>query len=203
MVDRSLRPEGLAEVVHACVRAGVDRVQLRDRTLEGAAWLAHAEQIGEAARRARPDVEIVVNRRVDVALAVGADGVHLGFDAMAIADTRALVGPKTLIGASTHDVGAVRAALEAGADYVHLAPIFAPLSKPATRAPLGLATLGEACRTGARVIAQGGVEPMNARAVVEAGAAGVAVTGALLCAPDPGEATRCLREALDAARPPA
>jgi len=199
VVDRASRPDGLAAAVHASVLGGVDRVQLRDRTLEGADWLAFADRLAAAARGARSDVEIVVNRRVDVALAIGADGVHLGFDAMAIADARLLLGPAARIGVSAHGVEDVREAIRAGADYVHLAPIFDPLSKPVTRPALGLATLAEACRAGGCVVAQGGITADNAASVVEAGAAGVAVTGTLLTAADPEESARQLRAALDAA----
>jgi thiamine-phosphate pyrophosphorylase len=97
---------------------------------------------------------------------------------------------------SLHDSAAVGG--EPDADYVHLAPIFAPLSKPLERIPLGLAGLRAARATGVPVIAQGGIEPANARAVLAAGAAGVAVTGAISGAADPARAVRALRSALDA-----
>jgi len=186
-------------VVGACVRAGVDRIQLRDRSLEGEEWLAFADAVSAAARRAAPGVEIVVNRRLDVALASGAQGVHLGFDALAIEDARALLGAGRLIGVSTHGVAEARAATPAGAAYVHLAPVFPPLSKAAERAPLGPAAVSEAARAGIAVIAQGGVEARHAAELVAAGAAGVAVTGAILGAEDPENETRRLREALDRA----
>ena len=85
-----------------------------------------------------------------------------------------------------------------GASYVQLAPIHAPLSKSSGRAPLGLAALREASGRGVPVLAQGGIEPANAADAVAAGAAGVAVTGAIDRADDPVRAARALREALDA-----
>jgi thiamine-phosphate pyrophosphorylase len=137
-----------------------------------------------------------VNRRADVALAISADGVHLGFDAMDVAAARRVFGEEALVGVSTHSVDEVRAA--AGASYVHLAPVFAPLSKPATRAALGLAAIEAAAQASVPVIAQGGVDASNAGAVRAAGAAGVAVTGAILRADDPATATAALRRALEA-----
>jgi thiamine-phosphate diphosphorylase len=176
----------------------VDRVQIRERTLEGVAWLAFAEEIADAARGERPDVEVVVNRRVDVARMIAADGVHLGFDGMAPADARALLGPAALIGVSTHAPGEAARALRAGAGYVHLAPIFPPLSKRSERPPLGIAAVeSSAGMAGGPVIAQGGIEAGHVPALVAAGAAGIAVTGALLAADDPERAAAALRKALD------
>jgi thiamine-phosphate diphosphorylase len=131
-----------------------------------------------------------------VALAVGADGVHLGFDALAPASARRLLGEDALVGVSCHQPEEIAAA--EGASYAHLAPIFAPLSKAATREPLGVGALARA--RGARpVLAQAGITAENAPACLAAGAAGVAVTGAILQAADPGAAARSLRQALDGA----
>jgi len=176
--------------------AGVDWLQVRDRSLAGAALLAVVDRaVAEARRSARP-VRVVVNRRADVARAAGADGVHLGFDALPLERARTLLGPEAWIGVSVHDPDEV-AALRV-ASYVHVAPIFAPLSKVSARTPLGLAGLRAACGGTVPVLAQGGIEPANARAAVAAGAAGVAVTGAIGNALDPARAARALRSALDA-----
>jgi thiamine-phosphate pyrophosphorylase len=141
----------------------------------------------------------VVNRRLDVALSIGAGGAHLGFDALGVADARTLLGAEAMLGVSTHSLAEVEAAARAGADYVHLAPVFEPLSKRGTRPPLGPGAVRAASRCGVRVIAQGGVRERNARELVEAGAAGLAVTGAILMADDPGRAAQALRDALDPA----
>ncbi|MGH0031766.1 MAG: thiamine phosphate synthase [Myxococcota bacterium] len=109
---------------------------------------------------------------------------------------RALLGPDAWVGVSAHGPGEIDP--EGGASYAHLAPIHAPLSKEATRAPLGTDALRRAARRGLPVIAQGGLQASNARAAIEAGAAGIAVTGAILHADDPARAARALREALDA-----
>jgi thiamine-phosphate pyrophosphorylase len=183
--------------VTAAIAQGVDLVQLRDRELAGGALLALARALQQALRRAGGAISLVLNRRADVALAAGADGVHLGFDGMEPRDARELLGGAALVGVSCHAPAEVAAAH--GASYAHLAPIFAPLSKPAERPPLGPAALG-AC-AGRPVLAQGGITADNAGACLAAGAAGVAVTGAILMAADPSAATASLRRALDAAAP--
>jgi len=187
--------------VASAVEAGVDWVQLRERDLGGAEILALADAVVVAARRAAAQrgarVRILVNRRVDVALAVGADGVHLGFDAVDPETARGLLGPDALVGVSTHSTDEVRRAGARGASYVHLAPIFPPLSKAPSRPPLGAAGLAGAAAGGVPVLAQGGIDAGNAAEVVAAGAAGVAVTGAILLADDPAAAAAALRRALD------
>jgi thiamine-phosphate pyrophosphorylase len=190
------------EAVAAAVAGGADWVQLRERALAGRALLAWADALSAAARAAAGarSVKILVNRRVDVALAAEADGVHLGFDAMEAAQARALLGAGRLVGVSAHAPGELAAAAAAGADYAHLAPLFAPFSKAAERPALGLAALAGACAAARLpVLAQGGIDAARAAAAVRAGAAGVAVTGAVLGAADPGAAARALRRALDAA----
>ena len=181
-------------------------MQLRERQLAGRALLELAAELAAAARRAAAarggTVRIVVNRRIDVALALGLDGVHLGFDALDPARARALLGTGRLVGVSAHAASEVAAAAHGGASYAHLAPIFAPLSKASERAPLGLAALGAARHAGIPVLAQGGLDASNAGAAIASGAAGIAVTGAVLGAADPGAAARRLREALDAAAEP-
>lgn len=206
VTDRRLCARPLETVVAEAVAAGVDWVQLRERDLPGAALLELARGVLAAARAASRGedrtVRVLVNRRVDVALAAGADGVHLGFDGMGAADARLLLGPRATIGVATHAAAEVGACAGSGVDYVQLAPIFDPRSKAATRAPLGLACLRAAAAYGLAVLAQGGIDATNAGAVARAGAAGVAVTGAILQAPDPGRAARALREALDGAAEP-
>lgn len=202
--------------IRAAVAAGADWVQLRERDARGErglglsgrallAWAVAARDAARAGAAERGDsgrLRVLVNRRIDVALAAGADGVHLGFDALGATRARALLscaGSGGLVGVSTHAADELLAAARAGADYAQLAPIFAPLSKPAERASLGLGALTAARGAGIPVLAQGGIDADNAGAVVRAGAAGVAVTGAVLLAENPGAAAHSLRRALDAA----
>ncbi len=182
--------------LRAAFDAGVDWMQLRDRSLDSDALLAVADRLGEAAQTASRSARVIVNRRVDVALAAGADGVHLGFDALPPREAHALLGNDAEIGVSLHAVAEIGRDPEA--TYAHLAPIFPPLSKPAERPTLGLAVLREAAERGVPIVAQGGIEVANAGAVVAAGAAGAAVTGFLSSAEDPGRAATALRSALDA-----
>jgi thiamine-phosphate diphosphorylase len=214
VVDRSALRGDLAKWVAAAVAAGVDWVQIRERDLEGAALLAHAEEIDRAARQAAAQrggrVEIFVNRRIDIALAIGADGVQLGFDAVDPRTARRLLGSgapigsdaragsKVRIGISTHHPDEIRTA-PPEVDCAQLAPIAQPLSKPSAGPYLGVQAVAEAARYGIPVIAQGGITAANATAIAAAGAAGIAVTGAILSAADPASATRALRAALAAA----
>lgn len=202
MTDRAATRHPLAACVEAAAAAGVDWIQVRDRTLAGEALCAHAAALRDAAVRGagsgrRPSV--LLNRRADVALALGLDGVHLGFDALPPEAARALLGPDALLGASAHTPDEACRAAADGLSYLHLAPVFGPLSKPGGRTPLGLGALAEAAACGIPVLAQGGMEANNAAAAIQAGAAGVAVTGAILLADDPGAAAAALRDALDAA----
>ena len=201
VLDRATARGDLCAIVAAAVRGGVDWVQIRDRELPGSPLLDHADAVIRSARTAAADcgrdVRALVNRRVDVALAAGADGVHLGFDGMPPETARSLLGADAWIGASTHAAAEIPP-LAGRVHYVHLAPVFAPLSKASTRPALGTPALGEAAAHAVPVIAQGGIDAPTARAARAAGAAGVAVTGAILHADDPERAAAALREALDA-----
>jgi thiamine-phosphate pyrophosphorylase len=198
VTDRHLARKSLPDAVAAAVRGGVDLVQLREKDLDGAELLTLADAVRAAARAVREDVTLLVNRRVDVAAAAGFDGVHLGFDAPPLEVARAVLGDAAWISVATHDPEEL-AGVAAGADLAHLAPIFPPLSKAASRPPLGTRILEQAARQRVPILAQGGVDASNAGACVAAGALGVAVTGALLGVNDPEAAARDLRHALDAA----
>ncbi len=187
--------------IRAAVAGGVDWVQLRDREAETGDLLAFAEALRVACDGAA-DTRLLINRRVDVALAIGADGAHLGYDAAASGDVRAAwlasdAAAEPLLGVSAHSSKEALNAWRAGADYVHLAPIYPPLSKHAERPPLGLAPLAELGRAGVAVFAQGGIQVDQIPSIVEAGARGIAVTGAILGAGDCERAARELRGALD------
>jgi len=209
VTDRRAARGPLEAIVAAAVGAGVDRVQVREREMEGRELLEHVEAIARAARGADPEVELVVNRRLDVALAagpgapgaagdpeLGVDGVHLGFDAPPAEAARRLLGPDALLGASLHDPDELTPELAALLSYAHLAPIHDPLSKAAERPPLGLEPLRRAAAAGLPILAQGGIDASCAAACVDAGAAGVAVSGAVLGAEDPARAAAALREAV-------
>jgi len=140
---------------------------------------------------------LLINDRVDVALAAGADGVHLPATSFACGDARRLIGDERLIGVSTHSVAEVAAAAQSGADFVVLGPIYATPSKVSLGQPLGTAVLAAATRRAAvPVLAIGGIDAVNAAAVMQCGATGIAVVRALCASPDPRRAAINLRAAL-------
>jgi thiamine-phosphate pyrophosphorylase len=179
----------LLAVVEAALDAGLPAVQLRDKDLPGRALWRLAGALRTATRRT--GALLFVNDRVDVALAVGADGVHLGRASIPLAAARALVGPGPLIGVSTHAAAEVQAAAGGGADFAFFGPVYATPGKTA----VGLGPLAAA--TGRLpVLAIGGVTAAELRAVRAAGASGVAAIRAILAAPDPAAATRALLAAV-------
>jgi thiamine-phosphate pyrophosphorylase len=170
--------------------AGRVAVHLREKALPGATLFALARALVEVCH-AHGQL-LLVNERVDVALACGADGVHLPVDAVGPAAARRLLGPSALIGVSCHSAGEVARARAGGADYATFGPVWATPSKARHGAPLGLDRLREASLLGLPLVALGGVEPALAPRAVEAGAAGVAAIRAWLTGPDPAAAVRAL-----------
>ena len=185
----------LPEVVEAAVRGGVDAVQLREKDLPAGALFELARELRR--RCTRHGVRLLINDRIDVALAVGADGVHLPVDSFAAGDARALVGPGRLIGVSTHSLEQAQRASAAGADFVVFGPVFATPSKRPFGPPLGLEALARAAgAVSVPVFAIGGVTAERADAVYRHGAHGIAAIAAVLEATDPTAAARALRRAL-------
>ncbi len=180
-----------AAAIDAALAAGVDAIQLRDVAAAGSDLLAAATALRASTRR--HGARLLVNDRIDVALAADADGVHLPAASFAIADARRLVGAARLIGRSTHAAVDAAAAVRDGADYVVLGPIFATPSKAQYGAPLGVDVLAAVGTL--PVVAIGGITAECAGAVRRAGAAGVAVVRAILDAADPGAAAAALVEA--------
>jgi len=143
---------------------------------------------------------LVVNDRIDVALAAGADGVHLPSAGISPAEARALLGEGRLIGVSCHSSLDVARALEGGADFATFGPIFDTPSKRAYGPPVGLARLAEAARLGLPLLGLGGVDLSNAASVVEAGACGLAAIRAWLEADDPAAVVRDLLDVVERRR---
>jgi len=179
----------------ALVEAGVDGFQVRDKVLGGGALVALTRRVLALAAAAGTGVTVVVNDRLDVALAAGAHGVHLGAEDLAVADARRLA-PDLLIGATCRSAADVLAARRAGADYAGVGPVFATGSKTGLPAPMGTVGLGSATAAGLPVLGIGGIEPSNVAGVVAAGAQGVAVIGGIWRAGDPVEAARRIAESV-------
>jgi len=176
--------------------AGVPAIQLRERDLPTGELLSLAQEIH--ALTAPRTVPLIVNDRVDLMLALNLDGVHLRSDSLPPLPVRQLIGPRRLIGISTHSVEDVRRANQGGADYVVFGPIFETSSKRSFGPPLGLNLLADVCRRSSiPVLAIGGITCERVRDVRRAGAHGVAVIGALLTRDDIGEAVREFRDALE------
>ncbi|WP_183408296.1 thiamine phosphate synthase [Nocardioides pocheonensis] len=183
-VDRSLLPE--------LARAGVPGFQVRAKALTDAELLAFTQAV---IADVRPyGASVIVNDRVDVALAAGADGVHLGRTDLPIQVARRLA-PGLLVGATCRNRSQAEAAAAAGADYAGFGPVFATRSKTGLPAPLGLEAVTSAAGP-LPLLAIGGMEAGTARAAREAGAHGVAVIGAIWRQPDPVTAAKELLEAI-------
>jgi thiamine-phosphate pyrophosphorylase len=189
-------PRGVIETVLAAVRGGVRMVQLRDKQASAEDLIAQGKALKAAV--AGSDARLIVNDRIEVAAAIGADGVHLGQDDDSIAEARARLGPDALIGLSTHNATEAAAADPALVDYIGIGPLFATGTKPDHETPLGLAGLAAACAA-ARVpaVAIGGVKREHAAQALRAGAAGIAVVSAICAAPDPERAARALCAAVE------
>ena len=189
----------LVEVVGQALAAGARAIQLREKDLQTIEMYRLAEHILELTRRA--GAVLMINDRVDVALALGADGVHLTRQSLPPREVRALVGSRMWIGVSCHGLEDVREAMDGGADFLVLGPIYVTPSKKAYGPPLSPAILREA-RTicPLPILGIGGITAAHVSEVVGAGADGVAAISAVLAAPDPSAATRELLGAVAAAR---
>ncbi|MCM2333715.1 MAG: thiamine phosphate synthase [Anaeromyxobacteraceae bacterium] len=195
ITDRRLAPDLPARLAAALAGAppGEVAVHLREKDLGGGALAALARALLPPCR-AR-GARLLVNDRLDVALACGADGVHLPSAGVPPAEARRLLGPAALLGVSCHSAAEVTAARGGGASFATFSPIWDTPSKRSYGAPVGLAALSSAARLGLPLVALGGVAPANAAEAVAAGAAGVAVIRAWLEGPDPAAAVAALLRA--------
>lgn len=181
-----------SQIAQRALEGGADVIQLRDKAMGGRGLMRQAREIRMSTKEAKK--LFIVNDRLDIALACGADGVHLGQEDMALADARALARSPFIIGVTVHDVAEAKEAEAGGADYVGLSPIFCTGSKADAGAACGLGMIG-AVRNAVSVpvVAIGGIGPSNARDVLEAGADGLAVISAVVSQDDVAAAARRLR----------
>jgi thiamine-phosphate pyrophosphorylase len=169
------RREQLLVRVAEAVRAGIDYMQLREKDLPSRELEALARDVVRTARDTGADTRVLINSRADVALAAGADGVHLRSNDLSPMDVRGIwrtagAESQPVVAVSCHTEEEVRAAKLAGADFVVFGPVFGKSAAPG----VGLSRLSAACAHGIPVLALGGLNLENARSCVEAGAAGVA-----------------------------
>ncbi len=188
----------LEAILDATLAGGCRMVQLREKEWPSGRLLPLAERLRARCRRA--GATFIVNDRVDLALAVEADGVHLGQDDLPTRAARPLLRPGMILGRSTHDVAQARAAATEGADYVAVGSMFPTATKPDSQ--LVGPDLIRKARGEVRVplVGIGGITAENAGEVMRAGADGVAVIAAVCAAADPEAATRRLLDVLREAR---
>lgn len=176
--------------------AGVDIVQLRMKDASDSAIVEVGRRVARAA--AQHEALFILNDRPDLVEVVGADGVHVGQDDVAVADARALIGSDRLLGLSTHSPSQVDAAALVDVDYIGVGPVHATPTKPG-RPAVGLDLVRYAARHATvPFFAIGGISPANVADVRQAGAERIAVVRALTDAADPARAARELRQALTA-----
>jgi thiamine-phosphate pyrophosphorylase len=190
------------DIVRAAIAGGATVIQLREK--EGTT--REMVELGRALRilTRSADVALIVNDRLDVALAIDADGVHVGQDDLPAEVARALLGSDRILGVSAATPQEAQAAVAGGADYLGTGAVFATGSKADAGDPIGLVGLATVAQSvPIPVVTIGGIGPGRAGPCIAHGAAGVAVISAVVAHPDPEAAARQLRGEIDAARRPA
>ena len=200
VLDAATCGDKLLATAEAALAAGITMLQLRG---DKQRW--HKRDWYEAARALKPlcaaaQVPFIINDQVDIALAVDADGVHVGQDDLPADEVRRLIGPDKLIGVSVSDFSEL-AAVPAGVDYLGIGPIFPTGTKSDAGAAIGIAGFGELAAAAALpAVAIGGVKAQHCADLFAAGAKGVAVVSAICGQPDPAQATAALADVIRAAR---
>ena len=182
----------LYQQVEAALQNGATCIQLREKELDDADFLAEAQEMAALCRRYH--VPFIINDKVDIAIACHADGVHVGQEDMAASDVRKRVGDQMMIGVSAHTVEEALEAVRNGADYLGLGAVFSTSTKTDAGA-MSFDTLKAICdAVEIPTVAIGGISPANIMQLAGSGVDGVAVVSAIFGAPDPGQATAQLVE---------
>lgn len=193
------RGRATVQVVQAALRGGATIVQYRNKLATTREMVEEGLQLLEVCRA--HGVPLVVNDRIDVALAIGADGVHVGDDDMPVGMARKLLGRSKLLGVSADSVARAQAAAADGADYLGVGAIFATGSKADAGAPIGLQGLLQIARVSTLpIVGIAGINARNAASVIRSGASGVAVISAVVQAEDVEAAARELAGVVERAR---
>ena len=196
VTDDGLEPAELLKTVHSLLSAGVRLVQFRDKHGSDREHASIGRQLVALVHAA--DGLLIVNDRADLAVVIDADGVHLGQDDLPVALGRRLMGPERIVGASASYLNEIHEAEVAGIDYLGFGAVY-PTGTKLDAEFAGLDLFEQACRAATvPVVGIGGITADRALAVLERGAAGVAVVSALFRAPDPGAAARELLAAVKA-----
>ncbi len=186
-------------VLEAALKGGVTSFQLREKgpgALTGEELKAFALACQQLCQQY--SVPFIVNDDINLAIEIGADGIHIGQEDGYISVVRDKVGPDMLIGVSTHNVTEAIAAADAGADYIGLGPVYETQTKADTQPVIGIETIREVASLlpGLPIVAIGGISERRAGAVIKAGASGVAVISAISGEENPGEAASRLKGAV-------
>ncbi|RMF90636.1 MAG: thiamine phosphate synthase [Nitrospinota bacterium] len=199
---RQTQGRELVQVVEPALQGGVRAVQLREKDLSSRELYRLAVQL--RALTSRYQALLLVNDRIDIALAVEADGVHLGGHSLPPAVARRLIGPHKLIGVSTHSLAEARAAQAEGADFLLFGPVFFTPSKARYGKPVGIEALQEVHRAiSIPLYAIGGIKVHNVGSIAATGVEGFAVISAVMAAPDPEQAAQDLLATFAQAQPSA
>ena len=200
VTDRGLaRGRSTLEIVKAAVQGGVTCIQLREKECSTLEFIEQALVIKDFLKSRQ--VPLIINDRVDVALAIEADGVHLGQTDMPLDIAKKIIGDSMIIGISAESLEDAVEGEKGGADYLGVSPIYATPTKTDTALPLGLEGL-RAIRKAVRLplVGIGGLNRDNSAAVIQNGGDGVAVVSAIVAADDPAQAAADLQQVIDEAR---
>lgn len=186
----------LTEIVRSAIAGGATVVQLREKRATTREMIELGEALHEITQAA--GIPLIINDRMDVALAIDAEGVHVGQDDMPAPLARRLIGPDRILGVSAGTVAEAQQAEADGADYIGTGDVFGTPSKPDAGVPIGVDGLAEIARSvSIPTLGIGGITLESAAQVVQAGAAGVAVISAVVGATNPEEAARQLRKRIE------
>ena len=199
VTDRDLCGEKyLEDVVLESVKGGVSCVQLREKDISTRLFVSEAQRIKKLLEPYQ--IPLIINDRIDLALACGADGVHIGQEDMPYAIARKLMGHKAIIGLSVETWEDVEESQRLDVDYIGVSPVFATLTKTDTKGAWGLEGLAKIKKISRHpVVAIGGLNESNVRETVLAGADCIAVVSALCAASDPEAAARKLNNIIEEA----
>lgn len=177
--SRLLNGRRLADVVRQAVSGGVTMVQLREKDASTRVIMERAREVQQALQGT--GVPLIINDRIDIALAINADGVHIGQSDMPYAEARRLMGADKIIGLSAENMHQVLAANALDVDYIGISPVFGTMTKTDTATPFGIDGLREAVRLSCHpTVAIGGIHSHNAAAVRDTGTSGIAVVSEIM-----------------------
>jgi thiamine-phosphate pyrophosphorylase len=194
ITDRKVCGKKLTDIIKQAIEGGVGTVQLREKDLCTRDLYSLAKEIREITEK--KSIRLIINDRIDIAIAVDADGVHLGWQSLEIGMVRRMIGQDKIIGFSAHSLREAERAENSGADYVTISPIFDTVNKDYFLKPLGVCEIGKIKeQINIPVVALGGINENNINSVLKNGADGIAVISAILLSDSPKQTvTRICRE---------